>query len=673
GLMRLRPQAQPLPIDQVEPATEIVKRFSSGAMSLGSISPESHEALAVAMNRLGGKSNTGEGGEDPERLYDDRRSAIKQVASGRFGVTSEYLTNADDIQIKMAQGAKPGEGGQLPGHKVYPWIAKTRHSTPGVGLISPPPHHDIYSIEDLAELIYDLKSANHEARISVKLVAEVGVGTVAAGVAKAHADVVLISGHDGGTGASPLTSIKHAGIPWELGLAEAHQVLLQNDLRSRIVVEVDGQLKTGRDVVVGALLGAEEFGFATAPLVSLGCLVMRACHLNTCPVGVATQDPELRKRFAGDPEHVVNFMRFIAQEVREHMARLGFRTMDEMIGRSDRLEMRPALDHWKARGLDFSRILARPEVPSTYGTRRIIAQEHGIEASLDATVLLELAQPALTEGLPVRAELPVRNVNRAVGTMLGSEITRHWGRGGLPDDTVHLRFTGSAGQSFGAFIPRGLTLELEGDTNDYVGKGLSGGRIVVRPPAASPFKAHENVIAGNVALYGATDGEAFIRGVAGERFGVRNSGAVAVVEGVGDHGCEYMTGGRVLVLGRTGRNFAAGMSGGVAWVYDPDGTFATRCNAEMVGLESLAGVPGEADEVRTLLERHRELTGSERAAQLLVDWDAVLPCIVRVIPHDYRRVLDAQARMRALGMTDEEAEMAAFEENARDLARVGGG
>ena len=676
GLLELRPALEPVPLAEVEPVESIVRRFKTGAMSYGSISGEAHEALAIAMNRLGGKSNTGEGGEDPARYAelpsgDSRNSAIKQVASGRFGVTSEYLVNAREIQIKMAQGAKPGEGGQLPGSKVYPWIAKTRHSTPGVGLISPPPHHDIYSIEDLAELIHDLKNANHRARISVKLVAEVGVGTVAAGVAKAHADVVLISGHDGGTGASPLTSIKHAGIPWELGLAEAHQVLLMNDLRSRIVVEVDGQLKTGRDVVIGALLGAEEFGFATAPLVSLGCVMMRVCHKNTCPVGVATQDPELRARFAGDPEHVVNFMRFIAQEVREHMARLGFRTIDEMVGRSDRLEMRPAVDHWKARNLDLSRVLAQPEVPASYGRRRIVAQEHAVEASLDATTLLDLCAPALSEGLPVRAHLPIRNVNRVVGTMLGSEVTRRWGAGGLPDGTIHLTFTGSAGQSFGSFIPPGVTLELEGDVNDYVGKGLSGGRIVVRPPADATFVAHENVIAGNVALYGATAGEAFIRGVAGERFAVRNSGATAVVEAVGDHGCEYMTGGRVLVLGATGRNFAAGMSGGIAWVYDEDGGFVGRCNLEMVALEPLSD-GDEADEVRGLLARHAELTGSDRAAAILDGWDAARGRFVRVIPHDYRRVLEAQARMRAAGLSHEEAEMAAFEENARDLARVGG-
>ena len=677
GLLELRPALRPVPIDEVEPVESIVRRFKTGAMSYGSISGEAHEALAIAMNRIGGKSNTGEGGEDPARYEpmangDSRNSAIKQVASGRFGITSEYLVNAREIQIKMAQGAKPGEGGQLPGSKVYPWIAKTRYSTPGVGLISPPPHHDIYSIEDLAELIHDLKNANHEARISVKLVAEVGVGTVAAGVAKAHADVVLISGHDGGTGASPLTSIKHAGIPWEMGLAEAHQVLLMNDLRSRITVEVDGQLKTGRDVVIGALLGAEEFGFATAPLVSLGCVMMRACHLNTCPVGVATQDPELRRRFAGDPQHVVNFMTFIAREVREHMARLGFRTIDEMVGRSDRLEMRPALDHWKARNLDLSRLLAQPEVPGSYEGRRTKAQEHGVEASLDATTLLALCAPALTEGHPVSATLPIRNVNRVVGTMLGSEVTRRWGRDGLPDGTIDLLFQGSAGQSFGSFIPRGITLRLEGDANDYLGKGLSGGRLVVFPASGATFAAHENVITGNVALYGATGGEAFVRGVAGERFAVRNSGATAVVEGLGDHGCEYMTGGRVLVLGRTGRNFAAGMSGGIAWVYDEDGAFASRCNTELVALEPLAGDAEDVAAVRDLLTRHLGLTGSVRAADLLGRWEDVAGRFVRVVPHDYRRVLEAQARMVASGLDQEAAAMAAFEENARDLARVGG-
>ena len=678
GLMELKPALRPIPLDEVEPVLSIVRRFKTGAMSYGSISAEAHETLAIAMNRLGGKSNTGEGGEDPARHEplpngDSRNSAIKQVASGRFGVTSEYLVSAREIQIKMAQGAKPGEGGQLPGSKVYPWIAKTRHATPGVGLISPPPHHDIYSIEDLAELIHDLKNANHHARISVKLVAEVGVGTIAAGVAKAHADVVLISGHDGGTGASPLTSIKHAGVPWELGLAEAHQVLLMNDLRSRIVVEVDGQLKTGRDVVIGALLGAEEFGFATAPLVALGCVMMRACHLNTCPVGVATQDPELRKRFAGDPQHVVNFMTFIAREVREHMARMGFRTFDEMVGRSDRLEMRPALDHWKARNLDFGRILYRPPVPRGRSRTCTIAQEHGVEQSMDARILLDLCRPALEDGHRVHARLPIRNVNRVVGTMLGSEVTRRWGRYGLPDDTIRLTFTGSAGQSFGSFIPPGVTLVLEGDANDYLGKGLSGGRIVVYPPSEASFVAHENVIAGNVALYGATAGEVFIRGIAGERFAVRNSGAAAVVEGIGDHGCEYMTGGRVLVLGRTGRNFAAGMSGGVAWVFDGDGTFATRANTEMVSLEPLAAAgPDEIAEVLALVERHAELTGSDRAAALLDDREAAVAAFVRVIPHDYRRVLEAQARMRAAGLDDGEAEMAAFAENVADLARVGG-
>ncbi|MCU0483481.1 MAG: glutamate synthase large subunit, partial [Chloroflexi bacterium] len=554
GLLDFVPAHRPVPLDEVEPEEEIVRRFKTGAMSYGSISQEAHEALAVAMNRLGGRSNTGEGGEDPRRAEplpngDSRASAIRQVASGRFGVTSHYLVGAREIQIKMAQGAKPGEGGQLPGPKVYPWIAKVRYSTPGVGLISPPPHHDIYSIEDLAELIYDLKSANAGARISVKLVAEVGVGTIAAGVVKAHADVVLISGHDGGTGASPLGSIAHSGIPWEIGLAETHQVLLLNDLRSRTVLEVDGGLKTGRDVVVGALLGAEEFGFSTAPLVALGCVMMRACHQNTCPVGVATQDPELRARFAGDPEHVVAFMRFVAREVREHLAALGFRTLEEAVGRSDRLEMRRAIEHPKARTLDFSRMLHRPAADRPRERAARIAQEHGIEASLDATTLLEVCRPALEEGTPVRATLPIRNIHRAVGTMLGSEVTRRHGPAGLPDGTIELRLEGSAGQSFGAFLPRGITLLLEGDANDYLGKGLSGGRLVLRPPSAARFAAEANVIAGNVAFYGATSGEGFIGGIAGERFAVRNSGATAVVEGTGDHGCEYMTGGRVVVLG----------------------------------------------------------------------------------------------------------------------------
>ncbi|MFT3917605.1 MAG: glutamate synthase large subunit [Anaeromyxobacteraceae bacterium] len=676
GLMDLVPSSKPVPIDEVEPVEAIMRRFKTGAMSYGSISKEAHEALAVAMNRIGGKSNTGEGGEDPSRYEplpngDSKNSAIKQVASGRFGVTSQYLVMAKELQIKMAQGAKPGEGGQLPGSKVYPWIAKTRHATPGVGLISPPPHHDIYSIEDLAQLIHDLKNANHKARISVKLVAEVGVGTIAAGVAKAHADVVLISGHDGGTGASPLNSIKHAGIPWELGLAETHQVLVMNDLRSRIVVEVDGQLKTGRDVVVGALLGAEEFGFATGPLVVLGCIMMRACHLNTCPVGVATQDPALRARFTGDPAHVVNFMRFVAQEVREYMAELGFRTVDEMVGRSQHLELRRAVDHWKARNLDFSRILFRPQVPSTYGKTCQIPQDHGIERTFDATALLDAVRPALEEKKQVRATFPIRNTMRVVGTMTGSEITRRHGPKGLPDDTVKVLFQGSAGQSFGAFIPPGMTLVLEGDANDYIGKGLSGGRIVVFPPRGAAFVPEENVIVGNVALYGATSGELFIRGMAGERFAVRNSGANAVVEGVGDHACEYMTGGRVIVLGPTGRNFAAGMSGGTAYVLDEDGSFTRRCNPQMVSLGRIED-RDEGQLVKGLVEKHATLTESRLARRLLERWGEALTKLVRVMPNDYRRVLEAQARMREQGMSPEEAEMAAFEANARDEARVGG-
>jgi glutamate synthase (ferredoxin) len=676
GLMDLVPGPRPVPVDEVEPVERILRRFKTGAMSYGSISQEAHEALAVAMNRIGGKSNTGEGGEDPARYVrepngDSKNSAIKQVASGRFGVTSLYLVNARELQIKMAQGAKPGEGGQLPGSKVYPWIARVRHATPGVGLISPPPHHDIYSIEDLAQLIHDLKNANKDARISVKLVAEVGVGTIAAGVAKAHADVVLISGHDGGTGASPLTSIKHAGIPWELGLAETHQVLVMNDLRSRIVVEVDGQLKTGRDVVIGALLGAEEFGFATAPLVVLGCIMMRACHLNTCPVGVATQDPKLRAKFTGDPSHVVTFMRFIAQEVRESMAELGFRTVDEMVGRSERIEMRRAIEHWKARNLDFSRILFKPTVPRHYGRTAQIPQDHGLDRTLDATTLLALARPAIEDRRPVRATLPIRNVHRVVGTQVGSEVTRRWGAEGLPEDTIRFHFKGSAGQSFGAFVPRGVTLVLEGDANDYVGKGLSGGKIVVFPPEGATFVPEENIVIGNVAFYGATGGEAYVRGLAGERFCVRNSGVNAVVEGVGDHGCEYMTGGRVVVLGRTGRNFAAGMSGGIAYVLDVDGGFAARCNGQMVGREPLED-PEETALVRRMVERHAEATGSAYARRVLEEWARQAPRFVRVVPHDYRRVLQAQARMREKGLAAEEAEMAAFELNARDEARVGG-
>src|SRR4249919_872854 len=557
-----------IPIEEVEPVSEIVKRFSTGAMSYGSISMEAHETLAIAMNRLGAKSNTGEGGEDAERLYDpERRSAIKQVASGRFGVTSEYLTNADDIQIKMAQGAKPGEGGQLPGNKVYPWVAKTRHSTPGVGLISPPPHHDIYSIEDLAQLIHDLKNANPSARIHVKLVSEVGVGTVAAGVSKAHADVVLISGHDGGTGAAPLTSVKHAGAPWELGLAETQQTLLRNKLRDRIVVQTDGQLKTGRDVVIAALLGAEEYGFASAPLVVSGCIMMRVCHLDTCPVGVATQNPELRARFSGKPEFVVNFFEFIAGEVREYLARLGFRRLDEIIGRVDLLDTVLAVEHWKASGLDLTRILHVPERVADATRRCTTIQDHGLTRALDHQ-LISLARPALDAGEPVRAQLPIRNINRTVGTMLGHEVTKRYAGAGLPDETIDFTFIGSAGQSFGAFLPAGVTLRLEGDANDYLAKGLSGGRVVVRPDRAAPFAAEHNVVAGNVVAYGATGGELCVRGLAGERFCVRNSGATAVVEGVGDHALEYMTGGTVVILGGTGRNVAAGMSGGTAYVLD---------------------------------------------------------------------------------------------------------
>ena len=676
GLLDFK-QVKPIPIEKVESVESIMKRFKSGAMSYGSISKEAHETLAIAMNRIGGKSNTGEGGEDPERYVplpngDSKNSGIKQVASARFGVTSLYLVKAKELQIKMAQGAKPGEGGQLPGQKVYPWIAKVRHSTPGVGLISPPPHHDIYSIEDLAELIHDLKNANHHARVSVKLVAEVGVGTIAAGVAKAHADVVLISGHDGGTGASPQTGIKHAGIPWELGLAETHQTLVLNDLRSRIIIETDGQLKTGRDVVIAALLGAEEFGFATAPLVAMGCIMMRVCHLNTCPVGVATQDPELRKRFAGEPEHVTNFMRMIAEEVRELMAQLGFRQMNKMIGCVDRLEVKKAVDHWKAKGLDFSKILYQPEVPTDVGRFCQIAQDHGLEKALDNTVLLKLCEPAIERKEKVVAALPIRNVNRVVGTIVGSEVTRRWGAEGLPEDTIEINFTGSAGQSFGAFMPRGMTFTLEGDANDYIGKGLSGGKIIVYPPPASTFVAAENIIVGNVALYGATSGEAYISGMAGERFCVRNSGVVAVVSSVGDHGCEYMTGGRVVVLGPTGRNFAAGMSGGVAYVLDETGDFPRNCNQQMVGLERLED-PDEIEQVWKMIQRHQTYTRSVRAAKVLADWPQMVPKFVKVMPKDYKRVLQSMKRVEDSGLSGDQAIMAAFEENARDVARVGGG
>jgi glutamate synthase (NADPH/NADH) large chain len=662
GLFELKEGGRPpVPIDEVEPVSEIVKRFSTGAMSYGSISKEAHETLAIAMNRLGGKSNTGEGGEDADRFLPDpngdlRRSAVKQVASGRFGVTSEYLVNADDLQIKMAQGAKPGEGGQLPGHKVYPWIAKTRHSTPGVGLISPPPHHDIYSIEDLKQLIHDLKNANPCARVHVKLVAEVGVGTVAAGVAKAHADVVLISGHDGGTGASPLTSIKHAGAPWELGLAETQQTLLINGLRDRIVVQADGQLKTGRDVVIAALLGAEEFGFATAPLVVSGCVMMRVCHLDTCPVGIATQNPELRKKFTGKPEFVVKFFEFVAQEVRELLATLGFRSVAEAVGHAEVLDTHRAVDHWKASGLDLAPILHVPDHDPAQDRHCTKSQDHGLEYALDNT-LIQLCEGALDDGQPVSLELPIRNVNRTVGTMLGYELTRRYGGNGLPDDTVQVHFTGSAGQSFGAFVPRGITLRLEGDANDYAGKGLSGGRLVVYPPRESPLVAEENIIAGNVLLYGATSGEAFFRGVVGERFCVRNSGATAVVEGVGDHGCEYMTGGRVVVLGPTGRNFGAGMSGGIAYVHDPLGDFYTRLNREMVDLDPLDD--DDMESLRDILRKHHVETGSVVASRMLDDWNREVERFVKVMPTDYKRVLEAARLAEERGLSVDEAVMSA--------------
>ncbi len=654
-------EPRPVRVEDVEPAASIVRRFATGAMSYGSISAEAHQTLAIAMNRLGGRSNTGEGGEDPDRFIPDangdlRRSAVKQVASGRFGVTSEYLVNADDLQIKMAQGAKPGEGGQLPGHKVYPWIAKTRYSTPGVGLISPPPHHDIYSIEDLAQLIHDLKNANPAARVHVKLVSEVGVGTVAAGVSKAHADVVLISGHDGGTGAAPLTSIKHAGAPWELGLAETQQTLLRNKLRDRIVVQADGQLKTGRDVIIAALLGAEEFGFASAPLVVSGCIMMRVCHLDTCPVGVATQNPELRARFNGKPEFVVNFFEFIAEEVREYLARLGFRTLEEIIGRVDLLDTVLAVEHWKASGLDLSPILYTPPLPEGAALSCVTRQDHGLDKALDNT-LIQLAEGALEEGRPVRLDLPIRNVNRTVGTMLGYEVTRRWGGEGLPEDTIDISFRGSAGQSFGAFLPRGVTLRLDGDANDYLGKGLSGGRLIVRPPREAEFTAEEQVIAGNVIGYGATAGEIFLRGIVGERFCVRNSGALAVAEGTGDHGCEYMTGGRVVVLGPVGRNFAAGMSGGIAYVLDlPE----IRVNMEMVDLDQVeedAGDQSEGKFLREVVERHHAETGSAVAARLLADWDPGR--FTKVMPKDYKRVLSAASEAEREGRDVNEAVMAA--------------
>ncbi|MEL4106393.1 glutamate synthase large subunit [Oscillospiraceae bacterium WX1] len=673
--MCFKKSANPVPLDEVESVDAIVRRFKTGAMSFGSISKEAHETIAIAMNRLGAKSNTGEGGEDPARYTkepngDSRCSAVKQVASGRFGVTSEYLVSAQEIQIKMAQGAKPGEGGQLPGRKVYPAVAKVRYSTPGVGLISPPPHHDIYSIEDLKELIYDLKNANPNARINVKLVSEAGVGTVAAGVAKGFADVVLISGYDGGTGASPRTSMRHAGLPWELGLAEAHQTLVLNNLRNRIVVETDGKLMTGRDVAVAALLGAEEFGFATAPLVTIGCVMMRVCNLDTCPVGVATNNPELRKKFTGKPEYVVNFMRFIAQEMREYMAEMGFRTVNEMVGRSDMLDMCVPESSWKAKGLDLSAILHRPVNADNLPLYQTIPQNHGLETTLDMSVLLKACEPALQNGEKVEVDLDIHNTDRAAGTILGSYLTRKYGFDGLPEDTIKINLKGSSGQSLGAFMPKGITITLRGDANDYTGKGLSGGKIVVMPPDVSTFVPEENIIIGNVAFYGATSGESYIRGAAGERFCVRNSGVKAVVESVGDHGCEYMTGGRVAVLGKTGRNFAAGMSGGIAYVYDDDGTFAARCNTEMVRLTAVEGEA--ADELKEMVENHARYTNSDKAKALLADWGASLKKFVRVLPNDYDRMLTAIKKAFDDGYSGDEALMIAFDANNRDVSRLSG-
>ena len=673
GLMDFKfDESNAIPLDEVEPASEIVKRFKTGAMSYGSISKEAHEALAIAMNRLGGKSNTGEGGEDIDRFTRDdngdlRRSSIKQVASGRFGVTSYYLVNSDEIQIKIVQGAKPGEGGELPGHKVLPPIAKTRGTTPGVGLISPPPHHDIYSIEDLAELIHDLKNSNTSSRINVKLVSEIGVGTIAAGVAKAKADVILVSGYDGGTGASPRSSIQHAGAPWELGLAETNQTLLLNDLRSRVIVETDGQLKTGRDVAIACLLGAEEFGFATAPLVTLGCLMMRVCHKNTCPVGVATQNPELRKKFNGTADAVVNFMTYVAEGVREVMAKLGFRTINEMVGRCDKLEMREAIDHWKARGLDYSKILFRPEVGPEVGTYCQQSQDHLLDQALDNRKILELAQPAIKEGKPVEINLPVINTDRVVGTITGSEVSRNQGPDGLPEDTLKINLIGSAGQSLGAFTPKGMTITVTGDTNDYCGKGLSGGKIIVRPPQDSPFVAHENIITGNVCFYGATAGEAYIAGVAGERFCVRNSGVEAVIEGIGDHGCEYMTGGQIICLGGTGRNFGAGMSGGVAYIHDEEGDFVSkRLNAEMVNVYPLIECEDEdIQNVRSKIEKHVEYTGSVRGQAILDDWENQQKHFLKILPQDYERVLIALTRAQERGLEGDDAIQAAFEENVK--------
>ncbi|MFC5985912.1 glutamate synthase large subunit [Marinicrinis lubricantis] len=674
SMLEFKSGLTPVPIEEVEPVESIVKRFKTGAISFGAISKETHESMAIAMNRIGGKSNTGEGGEDPERFTPDengdlRRSAIKQVASGRFGVTAQYLVNADEIQIKMAQGAKPGEGGQLPSKKVYPWIAEVRGTTAGVGLISPPPHHDIYSIEDLAELIHDLKNVNPTARINVKLVSEVGVGTIAAGVAKGRADVILISGYDGGTGASPRTSLQHAGLPWELGLAETHQTLLLNNLRDRVKLETDGKLLTGRDVVIAALLGAEEYGFSTSPMVVLGCVMMRVCHLDTCPVGVATQNPELRKNFTGDPDHLVNYMLFIARHVREIMAELGFRTIDEMIGRTDVLEVKKAREHFKTKGLDLSPLLHQPEVPEEVGRYHRIMQDHKLDQSLDMQKLLDICKPAIDNQEHVHAILPIHNTNRVVGTIVGGEITKKYGAEGLPHDTIRLHFNGSAGQSFGAFIPKGMTLSLEGDANDYVGKGLSGGKIIVFPPSQSTFVPEENVILGNVALYGATSGEAYFRGIAGERFAVRNSGVKAVVEGVGDHACEYMTGGRVVILGSTGRNFAAGMSGGIAYVYDQDGTFKSKVNTEMVLLEQL-DEEYEVNEVKQLIRNHVKFTGSDVGQRILNGWDENQYKFVKVIPSDYKRMFESIERGKKNGLSNDEAIMAAFVENT--ASRVGG-
>jgi glutamate synthase (NADPH/NADH) large chain len=685
GLFNIKPAGAPVPLDEVEPASAIVKRFATGAMSLGSISTEAHATLAIAMNRIGGKSNTGEGGEDPKRFIavardttmaavigkglverniplkagDSMRSKIKQVASGRFGVTAEYLASADQIQIKMAQGAKPGEGGQLPGHKVSPYIAKLRFSVPGVGLISPPPHHDIYSIEDLAQLIHDLKNANPKASISTKLVSETGVGTVAAGVTKAKSDHITIAGHDGGTGASPLSSIKHAGTPWELGLAETQQTLVLNRLRGRVAVQVDGQMKTGRDVLIGALLGADEFGFATAPLVVEGCIMMRKCHLNTCPVGVATQDPVLRKRFTGQPEHVVNYFFFVAEEVRELMAGMGIRKFDDLIGRADLLDMKTGIDHWKARGLDFSKIFYQPEMDSSVSRYHNESQEHGLQRALD-NQLIALARPALEHGEKVVIEMPIKNTNRTVGTMLSNQVASRYGHAGLPDNTITIKLSGTAGQSFAAFLAHGITLELEGEGNDYVGKGQCGGRIVIKPPKAFRGNPEENIIVGNTVMYGATSGESYFRGVAGERFCVRNSGASAVVEGVGNHGCEYMTGGTVVVLGQTGLNFAAGMSGGVAYVLDEDGLFGKRCNLGMVSLEKVEHIDNVAadavlhldqpDELtlRQLIEKHAAYTGSERAKIILQHWDEYRAKFVKVMPNEYKRALIELSEQKVL-------------------------